>query len=284
MIRQNNKSSKTGLYLFFLLVLTVTPLVFSATPVSAAITWSDDFNDGNYDEWTIKGMYLPIGSDWVDTAGKADIVNDELMFTGQQIFRNSTFAVHESSVAYGNWSFDVTVRPIFGSSNHTHIYFIDPKPVEEVPDFGDDFSGYDIKIYSAPWTIEVPDWLESEDDTAPSFLLIKRPGIVILGSYSVDEIDGTQHIEVTRNETGQFKEYINGTLRIEAVNNRWTTSQSFYLTSEAGASFDNIVVSGDPVEPTEVGDALLVPMIAVGGAGAVIIVAALVIWKRRQLG
>jgi len=101
-----------------------------------------------------------------------------------------------------------------------------------------------------------------------------------LGSYSVDEIDGTQHIEVTRNETGQFKVYINGTLRIEAVNNRWTTSQSFYLTSEEGASFDNVVVSEDTVEPT--GDALLVPMIAVGGAGAVIIVAALVIWKRRQ--
>ncbi len=283
MIRQNKKSSKTGLYLFFLLVLTVTPLVFYPTSVSASITWSDDFNDGNYDGWTIKGMYLPIGSDWVDTAGKADIVNDELRFTGQQIFRNSTFAVHESSVAYGNWSFDVTVRPIFGSSNHTHIYFIDPRPVGEVPDYGEDFSGYDIMIYSTPWTIEVPDWLESEDDTAPSFLLIKRPGIVILGSYSVDEIDGTQHIEVTRNETGQFKVYINGTLRIEAVNNRWTTAQSFYLTSESGTSFDNIVVSGDPVEPTEVGDALLVPMIAVG-VGAVIIVAALVIWKRRQPG
>ena len=197
----------TGLYIFFLLLLTITPLVFSPTPVSAAITWSDDFNDGNYDGWTIKGLYGPIDGEsisWSDTAGKAEIVNDELRFTGQQLFRNFTYAVHESSVAYGNWSFDVTVRPIFGSSNHTHIYFIDPRPVGEVPDYGDDFSGYDIMIYSAPWTIEVPDWLESEDETAPSFLLIKRPGIVILGSYTVDEIDGTQHPIVIRSEKYGF--------------------------------------------------------------------------------
>ena len=72
--------------------------------------------------------------------------------------------------------------------------------------------------------------------------------------------------------------------RIEVVDERNITPRSFYLTSEAGISYDNIVVRGDPVETTEEGDALLGPMIAVGGAGAVIIVAALVIWKRRQPG
>ncbi|MCK5151044.1 MAG: hypothetical protein KAQ65_04360 [Candidatus Thorarchaeota archaeon] len=243
-----------GICLVFLFILTANPLFNFASPASASIVWSDDFNDENYDGWTIKGLDasdLEDYNNWVDTAGSADIINDELRFTGPPIFRNFTFAVHESSVAYGIWEFDVSVRPIYGTSNHTHIYFIDPRPVEDVPKYDTTFSGYDIMIYSAPWTIEVPSGIEVEDDTAPSFLLIKRPGIILMGSYTVDEINGTYHIKVTRDETGRFKVYINDTLRIEAVDNRWTTSQSFYLTSESGIGYDNIVVSDDVIPPDE---------------------------------
>ena len=262
-------------------------------PVSGSIAWSDDFNDGNYDGWTITGFYGPVVGDWGETAGKADIVNDELWFTGNQIFRNFSYAIHESSVAYGNWSFDVKVKPIYNSSNHTHIYFIDPRPPDDLPKISSTFSGYDILIYSAPWTIDVPDWMKPADDTAPSFLLVERPGVSILGTYSVDEINGSYHFDVTRDETGRFKVYINGTLRIEAVDNTYTTAQSFYLTSESGIGYDNIVVRDDVIipeeptttsetpTPTESGfDLVLLGGISVGAA--IVVVAAVFILKRRN--
>jgi hypothetical protein len=288
--KRKSKAKICG-YLFFILLL-VNPLLYFSMPVSASLVWSDDFNDGNYDGWTIKGIYAPIDEDWIDTSGSAAIDNGELRFTGPQIFRNFSYAVHESSVAYGNWSIDVNVRPIYNSSNHTHINFIDPRPVEDVPNFDGTFSGYDILIYSAPWTIEPPDWMQPVDNTAPSFLLMKRPGSIIMGVYSVDEINGTYHIEITRDETGRFKVYINDTLRIEAVDNRWDTCQSFYVQSDGSISFDNVIVRDDvipPDEPTTTGTPttpsdgtpgeLLVILV---GAPVGIIVALVIIARRSQ--
>jgi hypothetical protein len=271
----------TGLYLFFLLLLTVTPLVHFPTPASASIGWADDFNDGNYDGWTINGLYAPVVGDWSITTGKADIVDGELIFTGEQIFRNFSYAIHESTVEYGSWSFDVKVRPISGSSNHTHIYFLDNRPTEEIPDFESPYMAYDVFIYSAPWNVSPPNWMRKYDDTAPSILLVRRSVNtgVIIGNYSVDEINGLYRFNVTREDTGRIRVYVNDTLRIDVVETRTFTPQSFYLTSEAGISYDNIVVSGR----TEGGDALVGPMIAVG-VGAVITIAALVILKKRQPG
>jgi len=289
LFEHNRKSSTVSIYLVFLLLLTVSPLFNVAMPVSGAAVWSDDFNDGNYDGWIIEGLLAPLDDDWTyHTDGEAEIVNNELRFTGPQIFRNDTVAVHESSVAYGNWSIDVNVGPIYNSSNHTHVYFIDPRPVEDVPNMGTGFKGYDIMIYPAPWTIEVPDWLVSEDETAPSFLLIRRPGIVILGSITVGEINGLQHIEITRDETGRFKVYINDTLRIEAVDNTWKTSQSFYLISESGIGFDNVIVRDDVIptnEPTTTtpppgipGELLVILIVA----PVALVLALVIIAKRRK--
>ena len=250
--KHNMKRTKICIYVFLLLLVPLNPLLYTSLPVSAAVVWSDDFDDGNYDGWTIKGLYAPYGEEWTYYPdGEAEIVNNELRFTAQQIFRNATFTVHESSVAYGNWSIDVKVRPIYNSSNHTHITFIDPRPVEDVPKYDATDSGYDLFIYSAPWTIEVPEPWQPADDMAPAFLLRKHGGGgLILGSYSVDEINGTYHIEITRDETGRFKVYINGTLRIEAVNTLWRTSQSFHVNSESGIGYDNVIVRDDVI-PTD---------------------------------
>ena len=65
------------------------------------------------------------------------------------------------------------------------------------------------------------------------------------------EIDGTYHIEITRDETGRFKVYINGTLRIEAVDNTWKTSQSYHVNSERGIGFDNVIVRDDVIPTNE---------------------------------
>lgn len=271
----------------FALLLSLGLLLNSSLPVYATIVWSDDFNDGNYDGWIITGIYAPVNSTWVDTVGTAEVIDGELWFTGEQHFRNFSYAVHESTVAYGSWSFDVNVRPISGSSNHTHIYFLDSRSPEDVPDFQSPYSSYDILIYSAPWTIEPPDWMVPFDNTAPSILLVRRSlgSGVAIGTYQVDEINGLYRFNVTRDETGRIQVFLNDTSIIDVTEQRSITPRSFYLNSEAGIGYDNIVVrqaASVTNETSEDLSTLLGPVIAVGGVGTVVIIATLVIWKRRQ--
>ncbi|MFW9809004.1 MAG: hypothetical protein ACFFE6_06450 [Candidatus Thorarchaeota archaeon] len=284
MNRQTRRNSMIRLSIFTLLLL-VTPLLYSSIPVDASIVWSDDFNDGNYDGWRITGLYGPVDGDWVETVGTAEVIDGELWFTGEQHFRNFSYAVRECTVAYGSWSFDVKVRPISGSSNHTHIYFLDSRAPEDIPDFQSPYSSYDIFIYSAPWTtIEPPDWMKPFDDTAPSILLVRRiqSGGVIIGNYQVDEINGLYRFNVTRDETGRIQVFVNDTLRIDVTEQRDITPRSFYLHSEAGIGYDNVVVRQAESETNGDLSALLGPVLMVGSAGAAVIIVVLVIWKRRQ--
>ncbi|MHA1958364.1 MAG: hypothetical protein ACW968_15735, partial [Candidatus Thorarchaeota archaeon] len=79
--------------------LTVLLLSLIITPLScrADIVWSDDFNDGNYDGWTIcenPGLNYN-SSNW-------SAANNYLQLD-QEDWGTIT---HPSNIAYGTWSFD----------------------------------------------------------------------------------------------------------------------------------------------------------------------------------
>ncbi|KKK55718.1 hypothetical protein LCGC14_3071730, partial [marine sediment metagenome] len=194
----------SNLPLLIVLLISSSNLITSQSNdlLTQSITWSDDFNDGDHDGWIINGYYAPPSGSDRYTQGSVDVINNELVFNGDRVFRNFSYATHESQIAYGSWSFDVKVEPFFGSSNHTHIYFIEDREPDQVPLYDSTFCCYDIFIYSAPYTYGPPNWMKPFDDTAPSFLLVRRNPTLIIGEYRVDEIKGWYHIEVTRDETG----------------------------------------------------------------------------------
>ncbi|MHA2250731.1 MAG: hypothetical protein ACXAD7_10225 [Candidatus Kariarchaeaceae archaeon] len=219
-----------------------------------AIIWSDDFNDGDYDGWTISGHYFPLVGSWRDTTGEVSVESKVLRIAGTKVFRNMTFATHASTQVYGSWSFDLDLKSVYGSSNHTHVYFIDARPVEDIPDFGPSFCCYDIAVISYP-SDDPPDYAKEANDLSPAFFLIKRPGVKIMDYYQVDAIAGWYHFDITRDESGEFKVYINNTLRMQATDNTWQISRSFYFGAEAGTGMgiDNVVVRDDIINPTNDG-------------------------------
>ncbi|MCE7737045.1 MAG: hypothetical protein GPJ54_19320 [Candidatus Heimdallarchaeota archaeon] len=85
---------------------------------------------------------------------------------------------------------------------------------------------------------------------SPAFFLMKR-GVPIdqgvLGYWNTSTIDGWSHFDITRDEAGLFKVYINNTLRIEAQDNTYATSNSLWMNTETGTNigFDNFVVKDD---------------------------------------
>lgn len=237
-------------YFIGTLVIGLMIIMPSISPIQSAETmdsWTDDFNDGDMEGWRIEGFYADINlpsNQWPEHGGEASVVDGALTLSGNLQQRNSTLAIHESHVAYGTWSFDMYVNSIYGSSNHSHVYFIDNRQANETHKFDNEFCCYDILASSQPWD-DAPDYAKKYYDKSPAFFLSVRPGTNILGYWATDNIDGWNHIDVTRDTDGNFTVYINGTLRIEAKNTYYTESNSFWYTGEIGSysALDNIVVS-----------------------------------------
>jgi hypothetical protein len=90
----NYKISQKRLLLRSLTAL-VMMLMFASQPIlcNAEIVWSDDFDDGTYDGWTV---------------GEGSFSASEYMLEATGEFPNNIY--HESSVITGTWSFDVLIE------------------------------------------------------------------------------------------------------------------------------------------------------------------------------
>jgi hypothetical protein len=222
--------------------------IISSNQAETQIVWSDDFNDGDLEGWRAEGYYAPLVGDWsYPPNGEMANIDNVLRIPGDLEFRNGSIIIHESNVSYGSWSFDLHIKSAMGSSNHTHVYFIDGRPYQDPHPFTS-LCCYDIMVSSTQWSPklgEVPDYAKEVYDLSPAYFLVKRPGVQVLAYFQEDNVDGWKHFEITRNDDGNFKVYINGTLRIEATDNSYRVSRSFWFTGESGtyAGLDNIVVT-----------------------------------------
>jgi hypothetical protein len=201
------------LILTCLILLVSSPLLGSHSSV-ATIVWTENFTDGNTDDWTLIGEF--------------DSSNDWLQATGD----GWNWARHSSAIAYGNWTCDVFAADT--PENHSYVYLIATNQ-----------NNYRISVWTDEF--EIPGWSEG-----PSISLIKtyQGSNENLGSYSPPGgVSGWVHLEVTRNESGYFAIYFNGALGFSVVDNDITSSSFFQFGSMSGPAIDNIVVS-DLSEPS----------------------------------
>jgi len=245
------RSAVDGLVVWLVLVILVSSI--GPMPVSAEEVWSDDFNDGDYDGWTIYGynftFFPPTPAD-----GNFSAADNTLKATGPVY----NYAAHPSSVAYGTWSFNVHVAHT--PMDYLIIFFL----VSDFSQFLSGITGYSM-IVNMDGTFE----LKRHDGMPP---------VPTIGSYDAPgELSGLQDIRVTRSDSGQFRVHINGTLQMEEEDSTYTTSEDFCFASESGQAIDNVVVS-DTIDVT--GGPLELLVIGIGGA-AVVVIVAVVILKRR---
>ena len=192
-------------------------LVFNGPWCTAQLSWSDNFNDGNYDGWTVfEGSYnassLSLNTTGTDT---------------------DNFIYHNSSAAFGFWSFDLFVNESEGSA-------VGPRwglaiirigaPDDENPD------GYVLSIIS-------------DETLAFQHIFLWRVdagnvGPMVCENPTLSAINGWQAINITRSLAGEFEVFVNGTSRMQGTDLTYTTSDTFYLGLTKGSMFDNLVVSG----------------------------------------
>jgi len=191
-------------FLIFLLCVSL----YMTFPCKADTLWSDDFNDGNYDEWTVvNGTF---------------VIEDGKLKAGPGDFNT---IIYPSYNAYGTWSFDILTNSV---SIDMAVIFIGTYPIYYTTYPSPD-QGFSIRSNGASFTLRK--WIGggSISSTPPGFS---------------SSASAWQHIDFTRNQDGRLCIYDNGTLVVDTVDNSViTTSDYFAFYSARGAIIDNIVVS-----------------------------------------
>ena len=244
--------------------------------VSAAVVWSDNFDDGNYDGWTVED-------------GAYSVTNEALRSGATGDYYDIIW--HPSTTAVGTWNFSFMYQVSVNA--HYLIMFMSVNQTVSA----NLQAGYGIEI-------------SEESGSDPRIRLIKQDGnylgistLVLPATYEV--LQGTwTDFAVSRNSTGGLNVWINGTHTWEVVNVEHDTSEMFVyytytdVTGVEGGSLDNIVVDDIPISPytpeptdtttpseTPTGPGTPEPidpiLLAIVGVGVVVVVLAVVCMKRR---
>ncbi|MHA2253559.1 MAG: hypothetical protein ACXAD7_24585 [Candidatus Kariarchaeaceae archaeon] len=247
----NNIKQTSGIFLLiFTLALTTIP-----QSANGEVAWSDDF-EGDFDDWQTMS-YHSNTSIWTGLLSASDsvftIADGALTSPHFDEFKDSAHAYHDSTHAYGTWSFDWQVSSDMRSFDSIEFMFSDPKN-------NFNWSGvYGNDKGIAGYALTLGSYDESRvDSTTPGLNLVKLSNIggifspSNLKSHSFDDaIEGSHHIDITRSTDGEFKVFFDSDLIIQVTDNAITTSEKFGFTSWIGASsIDNLEVS-DTVDVSE---------------------------------
>ena len=251
--------------------------VFSLFPQAAAdVVWMDNFNDGNYDGWTVTD------GDWLINGTDNHLTSEWIDWSINRIW-------YPSSQIVGTWSFDIYQGSNIEGPGGTWICYI-----ANGTDPPDDYYGYGIRI------------------AGTSVYLVKVSGFIAtainLGVATGWDLRHVwTHIDVTRNSTGGFNVYINAPSNttpsdISVVDTDYSYSERLVIHNTMwGNLVDNFIVDDEiwitnPVDSTTTDTTTpsttptnggtpppIEPMLLIAGAGAaaVVIIAVVVLMKRR---
>ncbi len=227
-------------------------LTFAPIQSSAALVWSETFDELNPDVWTtLLACRLEDGA-------LRGVNGDHI---------SAVRAYRPSNVSVGTWKFDLTEVHVWGEElDICKIYFIKP----EESDYS---SYYALSLVHAG----------GEEGERYSYTLEKYvegiPRVILdshIGEARPTNVGVLQHFAITRSADGQMAVYLNSSLILNAVDNDITTSEYFGFYTWDDWAFDNVFV----YDTIEIGGDVAPLVIGVASA-AVIVIAVIGIIRRR---
>ena len=210
---------------FFLAIFSMIVLIFLLCSCSSntadmtptpdlTIVWSDDFEDGEIEDW---GQDLNPGTFF--------FVEEGVLTSGPD---RAGDIYHESKVSSGTWSFDLFFTP----------------DTKVLPNF--DFCLSCDKDYKSGFGFSVM----RTEKTSVVMLILENGKLTRDNSFLKDEkLSGWNHFDITRDEAGNSKIFLNGALILEYSDELDISPQWFYLSTPIiGPFFDNLVVRNEVIE------------------------------------
>ncbi|MFW9961272.1 MAG: hypothetical protein ACFFDV_09650 [Candidatus Thorarchaeota archaeon] len=247
MRKVTNRKSTTLILLALLCFLAFTPL-----QSSAALVWSETFDELNPEVWTtLLACRLEDGA-------LRGVDGDHI---------SAVRAYRPSNVSVGTWKFDLTEFHNFGEElDICKIYFIKP----EESDYS---SYYSLSLVHAG----------GEEGERYSYTLEKYiegiPKVILdthIGQAKPTMIGVLQQFAITRSADGQMAVYLNSSLILHAVDTDISTSEYFGFYTWDDWAFDNVYV----YDTIEIGGNAIPLVIGVASV-AVIVIAVIGIIRKR---
>jgi hypothetical protein len=243
----------------FWLVMVVLVSSIGPISVSANVVWEDNFDDGNYDGWTVRNGTFSAANYYLESTELAQTQNVSRIY-------------HESNVSTGTWSFDCYL------------------PSEENEGIG-------LSLLTDADHISYL-WVQINSERVVLWLNITSAVHGTWGWQMVawwrSVYNGTwTHIDVTLDEIWLFNVFVNNVHRISYTNSTPVSSITdnryfCFISNTIGQAIDNVVVSdtidilGNGTTTTTTVDGVDMTMILlVGGGIAAVVVIVLVVWKFR---
>jgi hypothetical protein len=283
--------------IFLLLMLSIQPAV-QATEIIA-----ENFDDMNYDNWETYGMVYNRTEDLYYPAKTANYsaADKTLKVTGpggdwlRQLY---SVAYINHSVNYGTWNFDLYVVDTPGHECVIHLLSDHYYPLEDENNISREHLNYSylfVILTYGSW----PD--TTYNRPLIELWYINNGAHIVVDRYNVGPVGSTwsdrwTHFNITRDATGHFNIYLNGTLRLSGrpgVHN--IPSGYFQFVAQTGQAIDNLVIDDAAVPYTTTtttstteattpptGADLTPVLLTVGTVTLVVIVLLIVVYLRKR--
>jgi hypothetical protein len=192
--------------------------------------WSENFEDGNYSEWTVlDGMFNASSKILLATGNDTDYHRIR----------------HDSNISYGTWSFDVQINRtsyIFPETIDICFLMESYEQLENDPKNKGYYLGLMVDARNYPRNKYNVHLVLIEGMLAGKFL-----GSFLFPS---ERLNTNHHIDITRNTNGHFNVLMDGTLIIEGMDDESIQGNYFGFNTHGGQGLDNITVNNEiTVEP-----------------------------------
>jgi hypothetical protein len=234
---------------------------------NAAGNWSEDFEEGPLDDWTLFGWEsmdspVTIEGNFSAVSHMLEVLDDDL-----------NVARHSSNVTVGTWSFDMFVPE--DDYGFIRVEFMS--------------NGASLEAHGNMSWVAFSAWFYG---TEPLFYFLYGTESSKHLLKTIDKpLAGWHHIEVSRNSDNRFLLTLNGTLEANVTSTLVTSSTYFQVlcNNVTGAAIDNIVVeepipttTPTPTPTTPPPDSPLWILITVGGGVVVAVIVLAIIFLRRR--
>ena len=195
--------------------------------VPAGVVWSDNFDDEDISDWQLFVHNLTANPDTLEP-GNSTAEGGVLRHIGVEW----SYAGHNSSVAFGTWSFDVDIQSP-DDEYHFYIAFISEIYDDDWLTYSVIGSAYVVGFYLYDTGLTEFRLAGGSHETGTSWF----------DDYVENNIIGWKNIIITRELSGQFYVYLDGDLILKGKSLQHTTSERFYFLSHGGPAIDNVTVS-----------------------------------------